>query len=151
MAEAIDPRLVPEALGRTLALRPPLRGADTRDHIAALTNAQVAAALARYDRSAAGAVLDSCIDGLLKLIVGGTDSDQSFYVGLLFIATVIVDPARAAARIERLPEPVDLSPSRPKNDARLTMAGILAAEGPRRWTAVERRQMHLWRIDSEDD
>ncbi len=59
IVEQVDPRLVPEALGRTLALRPPLRSSDRRDAIAAhyavaaLSDAQVAAAVARYDHAAA--------------------------------------------------------------------------------------------------
>ncbi|MEJ7639846.1 MAG: hypothetical protein WKF75_18215 [Singulisphaera sp.] len=59
IVEQVGPRLVRAHLGRTLALRPPLRGPDTREGIADLSDAQVAAMVARHDRESARAVLDA--------------------------------------------------------------------------------------------
>ncbi len=151
IVEQVDPRLVPEALGRTLALRPPLRGSDTRDAIAALSDAQVAAAVARYDHVAARAVLDACAGDLLTQILGATDSDSGFYVGLLFDAAAFVDPDRAVALLDRLPEPADPAMSRPRNNARLRIARVLADAGDERWAFIESRLLHVWRVDSEEN
>jgi hypothetical protein len=141
---------VPEALGRTLALRPPLRGSDTRDGIAALSNAQVAAAVARYDGEAARAVLDSCTGDLLTQILGATERDVDFYVGLLFDAAAVADPNQAVALLDRLPEPADLAMSRPRNDARLRTARVLADAGENRRRFIESRLLHVWQVDSEE-
>jgi beta-lactamase regulating signal transducer with metallopeptidase domain/protocatechuate 3,4-dioxygenase beta subunit len=150
IVEQVDPRLVSEALGRTLALRPPLRGSDTRDAIAALSDAQVAAAVARYDHVAARAVLDACTGDLLNQILGATDRDRSFYLDLLFDAATFVDPDRAAELLDRLPEPADPSMSLPRNNARLRIARVLADSGEERWAFIESRLLHVWRVDTED-
>jgi hypothetical protein len=151
IAEQVDPRLVPEALGRTLALRPPLRGSDTRDGIAALTDAQVAPAVARYDHLAARAVLDACAGDLLTQILGATERDQDFYVGKLFDAAAFVDPDRAVELLDRLPEPADRAISGPRNNARLRIARVLADSGERRWEFMESRLLHVWPVDSEEN
>jgi hypothetical protein len=142
---------VPEALGRTLALRPPLRGPDTRDGIAALTDVQVAAAVARFDREAARAVLDACTGDLLTQIRGAPERDQGFYLGLLFDAVAVVNPVHAVALLDRLPEPADLAMRRPRNAARLRVARVLADQGEKRWEFIESRLLHVWQVDSEDD
>jgi hypothetical protein len=69
----------------------------------------------------------------------------------LFDAAAIVDPARAAAMIDSLPEPSGTSIQELKNRARLTVATILARPADERWRYVEGRLLHLWPIDSEDD
>lgn len=150
IVEQVDPRLVHEALGRTLALRPPLRGHDARDAVAALSDAQVAAAVARYDHVAARAVLDACTVELMTQIHGATGSDASFYIGLLFDAAAFVDPDRAVELLDRLPEPADLSVRQAKNDARLLVARVLADTGEARWGFIESRLLHVWTVDSEE-
>jgi hypothetical protein len=150
IAEQVDPRLVPEALGRTLALRPPLRGPDARDGIAALSDAQVAAAVARYDHVAARAVLDACAGDLLTQILGATDGHQDFYVRLLFDAAAFVDADRAVELLDRLPEPADRAISRLRNNARLAIVRVLADSSEKRWEFIESRLLHVWPVDSEE-
>ncbi len=152
IVEQVDPRLVREYLGRTLALRPPLRGTDTREGIADLSNAQVAAMVARYDRESARAVLDAYAGMAVARLKGMADRDQSFEAESVFTAAALVDPARAVALAEGLPdasEASDASPRASKATARLAVARVLAAEGPQRWREVEWSLLHLWRIDSE--
>jgi hypothetical protein len=69
----------------------------------------------------------------------------------VFEAAAVVDPARAAAMIDSLPEPPGLSRQELKNAARLAVARILARPGDDRWRDVEQNQLHLWPIDSEAD
>jgi hypothetical protein len=151
IAEQVDPRLVPEALGRTLALRPPLRGSDTRDTIAAVSDTQVAAAVARYDHLAARAVLDACSGDLLTQILGATDRDRNFYLGLLFDAAAFADPDRAVELLDRLPEPADRSVSRPRDNARQRIARVLADSGEKRWAFIESKLLNVWPVDSEEN
>jgi hypothetical protein len=69
----------------------------------------------------------------------------------VFEAAAIVDPARAAAMIDSLPEPSGLSTQELKNSARVAVARILVRPGDRRSRYVERTLLHLWAIDSEED
>jgi hypothetical protein len=69
----------------------------------------------------------------------------------VFEASAVVDPERAAAMIESLPEPAGLSTQELKNAARLKVAQILARPDQERWREVERRLLHLWPMDSEEN
>ncbi len=150
MVEEINPSLLPEYLGRTLALRPPLRGSDTRDGIADLSNAQVAAMVARYDGEAARAVLEGFAGRAIGQLRGMEVRDQSFHAKSVFTAAAVVNPAWAVAQVEGLSGDSDPSSGSSKAAAMLAMAEILSAEGPKRWAAVEWYLLHLWRVDSED-
>jgi hypothetical protein len=69
----------------------------------------------------------------------------------VFEAAAIVDPAQAATMIDSLPEPSGLSTQDLKNAATAALARILARPQDERWRYVERRLLHLWEIDSEED
>ena len=69
----------------------------------------------------------------------------------VFEAEAIVEPARAAAMIDSLPEPSGLSHVELKNAASMALARILARPKDERWRYVERALLHLWPIDSEED
>ncbi len=150
IAEAVDARLLPELIGRTLALRQPLRGPDERDAVAALSDAQVAAAVARYDHLAARAVLDACTGDLLGQIRDATDHDHGFYIDSLFDSAAFVDADRAVELLDQLPEPGAGDKLLPRDNARLRIARVLADSGDARWKYMESHLLHVWTVDSEE-
>jgi hypothetical protein len=151
IVEQVDAGRLPEFIWRTLALRPPIPGPNGRDGISDLAGARVAAALARYDRSIARQVLNSFADRALAHRIGLDDWGPMFRGQEVFEAEAIVEPARAAAMIDSLPEPSGLSHVELKNAARMALARIIARPKDERWRYVERALLHLWPIDSEED
>lgn len=138
VAEAIDPRLVPEFLWRTIALRPPVPSAD-----ADWRDAQLAVTLARYDRDLARALLE-------PLARPGDISPQVGNRGLIAAAAALIDPRWAVEIIEALPEPTTLQMHEPANAGRLAMAHVLARRGERRWRYLQSHFLHLWVPGVED-
>ena len=149
--EQVDSRLLREYLWRTLALRPPIPGPKGRDGISDIADGDIATRAARYDRVVARQVFKGFADRALALRVGLADWGSMFGGQELFEAAAVVDPARAAAMVESLPEPAGLSSQELKNAARLSVARILSRPADERWRDVERRLLHLWPIDSEED
>ena len=93
MVEQIDARLVPEFLGRTLALRPTIPGPMDPDAAVDMTNACLAAMIARYDRVLGRQLLEGYGQRALDRQIGIEDCG-SFNTGEeLFHAAVAVDPA----------------------------------------------------------
>lgn len=150
IAEQVDARLVPELIGRTLALRQPLRSPDQRDAVAALSDAQVAAAVARYDHLAARAVLDACSADLLGQIRDTSDHDRGFYIDSLFDSAAFVDADRAVELLDQLPDPGAGDSLLPRDAARLRIARVLADSGDARWKYIESHLLHVWIVDSEE-
>jgi hypothetical protein len=72
----------------------------------------------RYDRAAGGQVLDAFAERALALGIGLDDWGSMFRADGLFEAAAVVDPARAAAMIDSLPEPSGLSSQELKNGSR---------------------------------
>ena len=107
--------------------------------------------MARYDRSIALQLLNAFADRALAHRIGLEDWDSMFSDEGVFDAAAIIDPARAAAMIDSLPEPSGPSIKELKNRARLTVATILARPVDERRRYVERSMLHLWPIDSEED
>ena len=106
----------------------------------------------RYDRTIARQVLDGFADRAVADRIGLDDWGSMFRDDSIFQAAAIVDPARAVAMIESLPEATGSASARGlKDTARLALARTLALQGVDRWGALDRSLMHLWRIDSEDD
>jgi len=151
IVEQVDARLLPEYLWRTLALRPPIPGPKGRESISDIANAGIAAMATRYDRAVGRQVFDGFAGRALALRIGLDDWGFMFKGESVFEAAAVVDPARAAAMIDSLPEPSGLSTQELKNAARLSVARILARPGDERWRDVERNLLHLWPIDSEED
>jgi hypothetical protein len=102
--------------------------------------------IARYDRSVARQVMNAFADR-----IGLVDWGSNFRAEGLFEAAAVVDPARAAAMIDSLPESAGLSIQGLKNSARAAVAQTLARPGDDRWRYVERKLLQLWPIDSEED
>jgi beta-lactamase regulating signal transducer with metallopeptidase domain len=151
IVEQVDARLVPEFLSRALALRPPIPGATGGEGVYDIATAIVATMVARYDRSASRQILDGFTGRAIRRRIGLDDWGSMFRGEELFAAAAVVDPARAAAMIDELPESAGLSTRELKNSARMAVARILCRTGDDRWRHVERNLVHLWPIDSEED
>ena len=64
-----------------------------------------------------------------------------------------IDPARAVAIVESLPDDPDiaLNPFKnPKNNARRKLAAMLAGPPAKRWETFTHRLLHLWIVGEED-
>jgi tetratricopeptide (TPR) repeat protein len=151
IVEQVDARRISEFIWRTLALRPPIPGPNGRDGISDIADARVAVMLARYDRSIAQQLLNAFAGRALAYRIGLENWASMFSDDGVFEAAASVDPARAAAMIDSLPEPSGHSVQELKNRARVTVATILARPADERWHYVERRMLHLWPVDSEED
>ena len=96
----------PNSSGGRWRLRPPLPGPRGRDGIADLAAARIAAMAARYDRAIARQILDGFAERALADRIGLDDWGSMFRDDSIFQAAAIVDPARAVAMIESLPEAI---------------------------------------------
>ncbi len=142
VAERIDPALVPEFFWRAVALRGP---SQPRVDQTASPDAALAMLLARYDREAAMVVLDPLLD---------RESSGRFATVMDVVqALSAVDPARAVARVEAMPEDSGIGIDAlqyPKNNARIELALYLAEPPERRWERITARLLDLWIVDPED-
>jgi hypothetical protein len=142
VAERIDPARVPELFWRAASFRgssKPQMGAPSPP------DAVLALLLARYDRDAAMVLLRPILDR------GPTAAE----VGMAGVveAVAAVDPARAVALVESLPDDPDLvlNPFKsPKNNARRKLAAILAGPPAKRWETITHRLLYLWIVGEED-
>jgi RNA polymerase sigma factor (sigma-70 family) len=138
VAEAIDPRLVPEFFWRALSFRaPPLQSDDEFQLVLGdAGDAALALFLARYDRAVARQLLDGVRPrsaGLLK----------SRHSRTFLAALALVDPRVAVAWFEGLPAGAEKERERP--DA----ARTLLLEGDERWREAH-RHLGEWYVDDED-
>jgi hypothetical protein len=152
IVEQVDAQQLSESLWRMLALRPPIPGPNGRAGISDIANARVAAMAARYDRKVGRQVLQGFADRALALRIGLDDWGSMFRAGEdVFESAALVDPARAAAMIDSLPESSGLSTQELKNRARLSVARILARPEDQRSVYVDRNLLHAWPLDSEEN
>ena len=151
IVEQIDARLVREYLWRTLALRPPIPGPKGRDGISDLASARIAQMVVSYDRAAGRQVLDGFAARALALRIGLADWGRMLWGNEVFEAAAVVDPARAAAMVDSLPDPSGLSPRELKNSARLTVARILARPADERRRDTERRVLAVFPFGAAED
>jgi hypothetical protein len=134
------------------ALRPPIPGPNGRDTISDLANARVAAMAARFDRDVGRQVFQGFADRALAHRIGLDDWGSMFRGGEdVFEAAALVDPARAAALIDSLPESSGVSTRDLKNSARLSVARLLVRPEDERSVYVDRNLLRLWPIGSEED
>jgi hypothetical protein len=131
-AEAIDPTLVPEFLWRTLSLLKP--ASPARRERATQSAGALALVLARYDHDLARALIGQS---------GKTDLPQVYGELDYLLAAALVDPRRAAALVEKLPDGPD------KDYARQTVARMLLCDGDAVWRKVH-AALGQWYIDTED-
>jgi uncharacterized GH25 family protein len=137
-AESIDPSLVPEFFWRALSLYHSQRrdGADDQWQLLQQTHAlgALALVLARYDREVALVFIDAA--GKYK--PSGRMSRSTH-----LSAAALVEPRRAAALVEKLPE------GESKEHARLNVVNMLLAEGDDAWKIVH-RDLAQWFVDDEE-
>ena len=100
IVEQVDARLIPEFLGRALALSPPSPEKDGSEEAHDIASAIMAMMLARYDRPASRQMLDVFADRAIRRRIGLDDWGSMFHGEGLFAAAAVVDPVRAAAMID---------------------------------------------------
>jgi Carboxypeptidase regulatory-like domain len=141
--EAVDPVRLQESDWRAIALRSPL--IDERgDGSSGRADAELAMNLARYDRTAARAVLARAIDSYRTT---GADTARQGFVAM---ALAVIDPVRVVSLVESLPEEPSLERTLPKNFARLLAAELLAKPGEERWKATRGHGVSLWTPEGSD-
>ncbi len=141
--EAVDPARLQESVWRAVALRPPLLD-ERGEGSSGRSDAELAMNLARYDRTAAAAVLSRAVGAF-----GKTDID-GFRQAFVAMALAVIEPARVVSLVESLPEEAGLDRSLPKNSARLFAAEILAKQGDERWQATRQWGVTLWQPEGAD-
>lgn len=142
VAERIDPALVPEFFWRAVSFRGPSR---PRQDFVARPEAVLAMLLARYDREVAMMVLDP--------LLHREPDPQDRIVSDVAQALAAIDPARAVAFVEALPEDpgVGMNPMKFVNyNARLDLATFFADPPARRWERLVSRHLDLYIAGDED-
>ncbi len=129
LVEAIDPALVPELFWRAvgnLAIADDPRVEYGRDDVL-----HQALLLARYDRQIASALFEPAARASAAR---GTDAGQMVPNELLLLA--VIDPRRAVAAVEAMPEPANLD-TRGVNWSRIILSDHLGRDDEKLWS-------HIW-------
>src|SRR5262249_52473686 len=134
--EAVDATRLRELVWRAVALRGP-RPNDRGESWGGWSSG-LAMNLARYDRKAAAAVLEPA-----RAEFGALDAG-SYRQPYLAMEEVHVDPRRAVALIEGLPEDATVDRIERKNGARLMTAKTLGMSQSDRWKEARGLVMPLW-------
>jgi hypothetical protein len=146
IAERLGPEHLEHCFWRVLALRSPrpLRGSRNGGYETAA--AHLAFMLARYDRAAARIVLEPAARNLGELIdpYSGAEADR------VYAAAAVIDPHWAVALVESVPDRTWPGGYRPQDQARQTVARILAHAPAGRWDFVLEKIFYV-RSDSRDD
>jgi len=145
VAERIDPALVPERFWRAASWRGASAPMSRLELPKTMPDAVLALLLARYDREVARTLLEPLVAGGLSK--PGTDANYTLQ------AMAAVDPKRAVALLDTVPDDPDsgLSPTRnPKNQARLKLTTALATPPEKRWDRALERLLNLWTVGRMD-
>jgi hypothetical protein len=145
VAEAIEPGQVAELLWRALALRRPRCDGEFWEVRRLGADAAAAMMVARYDRTIAQAVLEPILERLPHLIAGGV----SYFPETLFVAPAVVDPRRAVALLESLPEESSPRNSSAWSQQRMRVAEMLTLQGAERWRRAI-QHAGFWDVDGDD-
>jgi hypothetical protein len=146
LAERLGPEHLDRCFWRVLALRPPrpVRGSADGSYETAI--AQLAFLLARYDRAAARTVLEPAAGRMSQLadawFVGEADG--------VYAAAAVIDPMWAKELVEAIPDRTGPGGHRPQDQARQTVARVLARAPAGRWDFVL-EGIFYFRPDSRDD
>jgi hypothetical protein len=135
--EQIDPARVQETVWRAVALREP-RLEERGEGTSGRADAELAMSLARYDRAAAAAVLARAIAAF------GTTGVDTYRQGLVAAALVLIDPHRAVALVETMPDDPGTDRELPKNNARRLVVEMLGKRGDARWKSARDWGISLW-------
>ena len=100
--------------------------------------------IARYDRAAAAAVLTP------EVAAFGTTDVDTHRQAFVAMALVLIDPLRAVAMVEALPDDPGLDNTLPKNAARRMAAEMLAKHGDDRWKEARVWAVSMWRPVGSD-
>jgi hypothetical protein len=146
VAERLGPEHLQRFFWRALALRGarPARGSSNGTY--ETTTAQLALLLARYDRTVARAVLEPVAARLGELF----DARFTNQARDLYVAATLIDPQWALSLIEAAPDRAWPGGFRPRDQARQTVADVLAQAPAGRWDYLMERVLYF-RTDSRDD
>ncbi|MFI5457340.1 MAG: hypothetical protein ACHRXM_17995 [Isosphaerales bacterium] len=141
--EAVAPARLQESVWRSIALRAP--SLDERgEGSSGRADGELAMNIARYDRSAAAAVLARAVDSYRK-----TDVD-TLRQGFVAMALALIDPVKAVSLVESLPEDPGLERTLAKNSARLYTAEVLSDQGEARWQMSRNWGVSIWKPEGSD-
>jgi hypothetical protein len=145
IAEMIDPQLVDEFLWRAISLRRRLDGSEEpgrpdrpRGDRPDVPDVRLALMLARYDRAMAAALFAPHATRL------PTDTSHRDETAAVLSAAAILDPKRATAMVEGLPD------GEAKHDARQRLAKMLTYDEGKCWNVIQGRILEMWVVDEED-
>ncbi len=141
--EAIEPARLEASVWRAIALRPPSL-AERGDRSGSRLSAELAMSIARYDRTAAAAIIARELGTFRKVDV------DSYRQGTVAAALAIIDPARLISLVESLPDDPTLERTLPKNYARLNATEMLAKQGDERWKFARGTGVSLWTPERSD-
>jgi protocatechuate 3,4-dioxygenase beta subunit len=146
VAERLGPDHLRRYLWQSLALRPrrPAQ-VNPQDRFDASAT-ELAVLLARYDRAAARIVLEPTIRRLPLLF----ELSNRYTPNYAFAAATLIDPQWVVSLLELAPDRVGPGGTRPRDEARLTIAEVLSRSGASRWEYVYSRYAYV-RPDSKDD
>jgi hypothetical protein len=133
LVESIDPALVPELFWRAVAGL--AVGNDPRDEFGRDDALRVALLLARYDRTVAASLFEPAAQASTA-----QGADAGRMIPSVLMAMAAIDPLRAVAAVEAMPEPPHLD-ARGANWSRITLSGFLGWATKRQWS-------HIWTIFS---
>ncbi|HJT35985.1 MAG TPA: carboxypeptidase-like regulatory domain-containing protein, partial [Pirellulales bacterium] len=145
IVERVDPAMIAHYLGRALALRPPrpARG-DTMGWYEGEI-AQLALAVAPYDRQTARTLLEPLAQRLRTLSAVGAQYGAPRQI---WAALAVVDADWARQLLDLLPDtPPEVSES-PRATAARHIVDVLACRGAVRWPSVYKKYLHLRHPDT---
>ncbi len=150
VAEMIDPALVPEYLWRSLSFRRPTPGPESESWQAEFLDgaaAGLAMRIARYDPATAGMLLEP----VARRMAADPNGLGATIGRQIIIAQALVNPQRAAALLDQLPDAPPKSLLRQTKDrARRELAAVLARPAELRWKHLQWEYFHAWVPDVED-
>ncbi len=132
-AEKVDPELLRRGFWLAIALRPPRPAGGDPTGRTEEGPADLAIALARYDRAVARQVLEPAAGRARALVERNTIARGHD----LFAAATMIDPAWAVALADALPDDTPATPMHPKATIRRVIAEVLAYTGPERWDHLD--------------
>ncbi len=128
-AEKVDPDLLRRGFWRAVAMRPPRPAGGDRTGWYDEGIADLAIALARFDRAVARQVLEP-VAARARSLVERNPASRGHDV---FAAATMIDPAWAVALADALPDDTPGKPMHPKAAIRRVIADVLAYTGPELW------------------
>jgi hypothetical protein len=146
LAEQLGAEHLHRCFWRVVALRPPRPARGDASGRYETTITQLAIALARYDAATARHVLEPALRRLPELF----DPRNTRQANNVFAAAVVIDPKWVVSLLDQAPDRAWPGGYRPRDQARLAIADVLAYPGESRWEHL--RSQYLYQeADSTDD